>query len=54
MTIRSECAQSGRLIELVIDSDLAVQVREGGDDLLVFTPRIDWETFRGPNIIDAY
>ena len=54
VTIRTECAHCGRALELGVDSDLNVDVRDAGAEPLVFVPEVDWRAFRGPNIIDAY
>ena len=39
---------------IIIDSEMKFSVCEDGAEPLVFMPQVDWETFAGPNIIDAY
>jgi hypothetical protein len=52
--IISSCAHCGDPIRLEVDSELNIQVIEGGPKPLVFEPEIDWSTFAEPNIINAY
>lgn len=52
--IATSCAQSGRALHIVVDQQMHWRVRERGANPRVFIPKIDWTTFRGANIIDAY
>ena len=50
----TECAQSGRTLYLIIDSDLNVTVPEAGAAPLVFVPLVDFARLEDPSIIDAF
>jgi len=52
--LESECAHCGKALHMSIDGDLNSQVRERDAAPLLFEPDIDWETFRGANIINDY
>jgi len=52
--IRSVCGQSGRPLRLTVASDLSWRPKTHGANPLLFVPSVNWETFRGPNIIDQY
>jgi hypothetical protein len=52
--LESECAHCGKALHITIGSDLNCHVREKEAQPLLFEPEIDWETFRGANIIDDY
>jgi len=52
--IKSTCANSGKAIELVVDSELNYRIEKGGPSPLVFEPEIDWSEFKDPTIIDGY
>ena len=39
---------------LSVDSELQFRVTERDAQPLVFEPRVDWSTFREPNIINHY
>ena len=62
VTISTHCAYSGDPLQIEIDSQLKyrVQPEAAGQSAgqiarpMVFTPQVDWEAFRDPNIIDAY
>lgn len=54
VTISTECAQSKRPMQFIVDSHMNYQVKEGGPEPLVFSPDVDWKSFADPNIIDAY
>jgi hypothetical protein len=41
-------------MRISIDSELKYRVEEKDASPLVFEPRIDWEKFTKPNIIDDY
>jgi len=50
--IETECAHCGRALHLTLSRELEYSVREKDADPLVFSPDIDWERFRAPNIIE--
>jgi len=52
--IRSVCGQSGRPLRLTVASDLRWRAHASNVQHLLFVPGVDWETFRAPNIINAY
>jgi len=52
--IRTSCAHCSRAMHIVVDEQLHWKVRERGANPRVFLPKIDWPTFREPNIINAY
>jgi hypothetical protein len=52
--IRSICAQSGRRVRLTVASDLSWRVDSESIQPILFAPRLDWQKFRAPNIIDHY
>jgi hypothetical protein len=54
VTITTRCSYSDQPLHIEVDSQLKYRVREEAARPLVFTPQVDWEAFRDPNIIDAY
>jgi hypothetical protein len=52
--IRSVCGQTGRPLRLSVASHLTCRVITKGARPLLFVPSVNWEGFRGPNIIDDY
>ena len=52
--ITTSCAHCGRALHIVVDDQLHWRARERDADPRVFLPKIDWATFREPNIINAY
>jgi hypothetical protein len=54
VSIKTSCAHCDEPIHIDLDSELSWTVKESDADPLVFEPRIDWGTFRKPNIIDDY
>jgi hypothetical protein len=52
--IRSICGQSGRPLRLAVASDLTWRVATKGAQPLLFVPSVNWEGFRGSNIINDY
>ena len=50
----TECAMTGREIQMVIDSDLGFHVLTSESDPYVFQPHLDWSRFSAPNIIHDY
>ena len=52
--IRTACAHCDREMTITVDSDLQSTVAHNGAKPLVFEPRLDWSTFREPNIIHGY
>lgn len=52
--ITTACAHCGEPMVLVVDSELDARVERGGPSPLVFEPKVDWESFPDPTIIDGY
>jgi len=52
--VESECAHCGKVLHISVDSELNSQVREKDAEPLLFEPDVDWETFKGANIINDY
>lgn len=52
--IATSCAHCDSRMEIVVDSELAYRIVEGGDAPLVFEPQVDWNRFTEPNIIHGY
>lgn len=52
--IDTSCAETGRPIQIEIDTDLKYRVVEGGPELLLFVPLIDFAKLDDPSIIDAF
>jgi hypothetical protein len=52
--IQCSCGQSGRPLRLTVESNLICEVRTAGAEPLLFTPNVNWESFRAPNIINDY
>ena len=54
MTIETQCAQSGQVLHIEVDSALNFRVLETGAEPLVFVPLVDIERLEDPSIIDAF
>jgi hypothetical protein len=54
VTIETECGHCGQPMRISLGSDMQAPVHDEGADPLVFMPQIDWQSFKEPNIIDAY
>lgn len=52
-TLETSCAHCGETLVIDIESSGACEAR-GGALPLLFSPEIDWEHFRKPNIIDDF
>jgi hypothetical protein len=52
--IDSECRHCSRPLRLEVDQDLEWRVMSAGATPLLFEPEMDWESFRGANIIHDY
>ncbi len=52
--IETSCAQTGRAMKFLVDSDLNHRIVEGGEQPLVFEPAVDWKQFKDPDIVDGY
>ena len=52
--IETTCAHCDRSMRVSVDSDLHFEVAENEASPLVFEPRLDWSSFREPNIIGQY
>ncbi len=54
VTVSSECACCGRLIELEIDSEMRGRVLSEGASPLLTMPMVDFGRLEAPNIIDDF
>jgi len=54
VVVRTKCAYSSEPIIIEIDSELRHRIVEGGTDLLVFVPHVDFAKLADPSIIDAF
>ena len=54
VTIHTACAHCDRSLHIIVESALGYQVVEAEGAPLVFEPRLHWDTFTEPNIIQAY
>ncbi len=54
VTVRTECACCGRLIELEIDSEMRYRVLSEGASPLLTLPLVDFGRLEAPNIIDDF
>ncbi|MCP4541104.1 MAG: hypothetical protein GY832_28555 [Chloroflexi bacterium] len=52
--VETECANSGQLIQIEIDSELKYRIAKGEADLRIFVPLIDVDKLDDPSIIDAF
>jgi hypothetical protein len=52
--ISTSCAHCGRALHILVDEQLRWRVRERDADPRLFLPQIDWEAFRGRNIVGDY
>jgi hypothetical protein len=54
LTIDTICAESGRPIQIEIDSDLNYRVAGGGAGTMLCVPLVDFDKLEDPSIIDAF
>jgi hypothetical protein len=54
ITIHTACAHCDQPLHISVDSELRCQVAEAEAAPLIFEPRLHWDTFTEPNIIQAY
>jgi hypothetical protein len=52
--IRTQCAQSDRSMNIIIDSDLKVKKIDIGSNPYIFTPSVDTGNLREPSIIEVF
>ena len=52
--IETGCAHCARPLRLTVDSELRVRAHDEAAEPLVFSPQVDWATFREPNITHAF
>jgi hypothetical protein len=52
--IHTVCGQSRRKLRLIVASDRTWRVETKAAQVLLFIPGVNWEEFRGENIIDDY
>jgi hypothetical protein len=50
----STCKHCNQVIQFKIDSTMKVSIPEGEATPLMFSPDVDWNTFAGRTIIDAF
>jgi hypothetical protein len=53
VTIHTACAHCDQPLCITVDSELRYQVAEAEAAPLIFEPRLHWDTFAEPNIIQA-
>ena len=53
-TVETECAVSGRTIELEIESDLRLRVRSSSERPMLVIPLIDLGALEAPSIVDDF
>ncbi|MEJ2212171.1 MAG: hypothetical protein P8129_24535 [Anaerolineae bacterium] len=53
-TIDTLCAETGRPIQIEIDSDLNYHTGEGGAGTMLCVPLVDFDKLEDPSIIDAF
>jgi hypothetical protein len=54
ITIHTACTHCDQPLHITVDSELQYQVAEAEAAPLIFEPRLHWDTFTEPNIIQAY
>jgi len=54
VTIDTQCAQTGRPLQIQLDSELISQVQQHDATPLFSTPLIDLSKLKDPSIIDAF
>jgi len=52
--IESACAHCGKALHISVDSELNFQVEDKDAEPLIFEPDVNWNTFKGANIINDY
>ena len=52
--IQSECGHCGRPLRLEMDGAMDYRLKDATEQLLLFSPDVDWANFEEPNIIHAY
>ena len=53
-TIDTLCCESGRPIQIEIDSDLNYRIAEGSAGTMLCIPLVDFDKLEDPSIIDAF
>ena len=53
-TIDTICAETGRPIQIEIDSDLNYHVAGSGAGMMLCIPLVDFDKLEDPSIIDAF
>ena len=54
MVIETACKHCGREMRIAVDSYMKISILNGGTRPLVFMPDVEWSSFTGQTIIDAY
>jgi hypothetical protein len=52
--IDSECRHCSKPLRIEVDQELHWRVQSPGASPLLFEPDMQWDTFRGPNIVHDY
>ncbi len=54
VVIETRCQHCGRDMRIAVDSDMKISFLSDGTEPLVFMPDVEWDSFTGQTIIDAY
>ena len=54
MTINTECANSGKPIKIVMDSNLNISYVDEGSDPMVCVPKVNLLETKEPSIVDIF
>jgi len=54
VVIETACKHCGREMRIAVDSYMKISILNGGTRPLVFMPDVEWSSFTGQTIIDAY
>jgi hypothetical protein len=52
--VKTRCANSGKPMQIEIDSELNIKSVEQGATPLIFVPKVNFFTLKDPSIIDAF
>ena len=54
VTIETVCAHCNQPLTITLDSQMDFKVSPEDAGALIFSPRVDWEAFSDPNILQAF
>lgn len=54
VSLETSCAHCGAALHIDVDSEDRWKVHESNAEPLLFSPAVDWETFKKPHIIDDF